>query len=75
MGFSSNAGINGMLGAINYHRLPDSYITDHIKRIENSNVKRVNKSLQNTLTPDKFIIVTVGKPDIAKDSALNKLKQ
>lgn len=75
MGFSSNAGINGMLGVLNFHKLPDSYITNYIDRVENSSVEQVNKALQETLTPDKFIIVTVGKPDIAKNSELNKLKQ
>ncbi|WP_296404162.1 pitrilysin family protein [Psychrobacter sp.] len=74
MGFSSNKSINGMLGAVNFNKLPDSYITDYTRRLENSNVQQVNKALQDTLTPDKFIIVTVGKPDIAKDSELNKLK-
>lgn len=75
MGFSSNAGINGMLGVLNFHKLPDSYITNYIERVENSSVKQVNKALQETLTPDKFIIVTVGKPEIAKNSELNKLKK
>lgn len=74
MGFSSNAGINGMLGVLNFHKLPDTYITNYIDRVESSNVNQANKALQETLTPDKFIIVTVGKPDIAKSSELNKLK-
>ena len=55
-------------------RLPDSYITDYINRIENTDVKNVNKTLKETLTPDKFIIVTVGKPNIAENSDLKKLK-
>jgi len=74
MGFSSNASINGLLGGINFNKLPDSYITDYINRIENTDVKNVNKTLKETLTPDKFIIVTVGKPNIAENSDLKKLK-
>ena len=74
MGFSSNANINGLLGGINFNKLPDSYITDYINRIENTDVKNVNKTLKETLTPDKFIIVTVGKPNIAENSDLKKLK-
>lgn len=74
MGFSSNAGINSMLGALNFHKLPDSYITEYVDRINNSDIDSVNSTLQNTLTPEKFIIVTVGNPDIAADSELNKLK-
>lgn len=75
MGFASNAGINGMLGVLNFHKLPDSYITDYISRIENTNIENVNSALQDTLNPDKFIIVTVGNPDIAEDSELKKLNK
>jgi len=74
MGFASNAGINGMLGVLNFNKLPDSYITDYINRVEGARIDQVNTALRDTLTPDKFIIVTVGKPDIAKNSQLQKLK-
>lgn len=74
MGFASNAGINGMLGLLNFNNLPDSYVTDYIKRVENTRLGEVNDTLKETITPDKFLIVTVGQPKIDKSSELQKLK-
>ncbi|WP_019673823.1 M16 family metallopeptidase [Psychrobacter lutiphocae] len=74
MGFSSNAGINGMLGMLNFNKLPDNYITGYIDRVENTSLPQVNETLKQTLTPNKFLIVTVGKPKIAEDSPLKKLQ-
>lgn len=61
MGFASNAGINSLLGMMNFYQLPDSYLTDYINRIDNVTIDAVNQTLKDTLQPDKFLIVTVGQ--------------
>ncbi len=63
MGFASNAGINGLLGMMNFYQLPDSYLTDYMTRIDKVKLSEVNQTLRNTLEPDKFLIVTVGQDD------------
>ena len=63
MGFASNAGINGLLGMMNFYQLPDNYLTDYITRIDNVKLSGVNQTLRNTLEPEKFLIVTVGQDD------------
>ena len=61
MSFASNAGINGLLGMMNFYQLPDDYLTDYMSRIENVQLAAVNQTLRDTLHPDKFLIVTVGQ--------------
>lgn len=61
MGFSSNAGINGLLGMMNFYQLPKDYLSNYVRRIDNVNLVSVNQSLNTTLDPDNFLIVTVGK--------------
>ncbi len=63
MGFASNAGINGLLGMMNFYKLPDSYLDDYISRIDNVELSGVNNTLRQTLDTDKFLIVTVGADD------------
>lgn len=63
MGFASNAGINGLLGMMNFYQLPDSYLEDYMTRIDSVTLGGVNQTLRNTLHPDKFLIVTVGNDD------------
>ncbi len=63
MGFASNAGINGLLGMMNFYKLPDSYLSDYISRIDNVELSAVNETLRQTLDTDKFLIVTVGADD------------
>lgn len=63
MGFASNAGINGLLGMMNFYQLPDSYLSDYISRIDNVELSEVNETLRQTLDPNKFLIVTVGADD------------
>lgn len=63
MGFASNAGINGLLGMMNFYQLPDSYLTSYIARINSVQLAGVNQTLRNTLNPDEFLIVTVGQDD------------
>ena len=60
MSFASNAGINGLLGTMNFYQLPDTYLTDYMTRIDNVQLAEVNQTLRDTLHPDKFLIVTVG---------------
>ncbi|MBO1530199.1 insulinase family protein [Psychrobacter sp. F1192] len=63
MSFASNAGINGLLGMMNFYQLPDSYLTDYVKRIDNVTLAEVNQTMRETLHPDTFLIVTVGAED------------
>ncbi|WP_394213745.1 M16 family metallopeptidase [Psychrobacter piscatorii] len=63
MGFASNAGINGLLGMMNFYQLPNTYLADYVNRIDQVTLSGVNKTLRDTLTPDDFLIVTVGQDD------------
>lgn len=63
MSFASNAGINGLLGMMNFYQLPDSYLEDYMTRIDSVTLNGVNQTLRDTLHPDKFLIVTVGQDD------------
>ncbi len=63
MSFASNAGINGLLGMMNFYQLPDTYLTNYMTRIDNVELDEVNQTLRDTLTPEKFLIVTVGEID------------
>ncbi|WP_201614207.1 M16 family metallopeptidase [Psychrobacter sp. JCM 18902] len=72
MGFASNAGINGLLGMMNFYQLPNSYLTDYVKRVDQVQLSEVNQTMQDTLKPDDFLIVTVGQEDPWKDKKTNK---
>ena len=61
MGFASNAGINGLLGMMNFYQLPTSYLTNYVNRIEQVKLSEVNQTLRDTLKPEDFLIVTVGE--------------
>ncbi|WP_367110032.1 M16 family metallopeptidase [uncultured Psychrobacter sp.] len=61
MSFASNAGINGLLGMMNFYKLPDDYLTNYMSRIDDVSLHAVNQTLRDTLDPDKFLIVTVGQ--------------
>ena len=61
MGFASNAGINSLLGMMNFYQLPNSYLTNYVSRIEQVKLSEVNQTLRDTLKPDDFLIVTVGE--------------
>ena len=61
MGFASNAGINGLLGMMNFYQLPNSYLTNYVNRIEQVKLSEVNQTLRDTLKPNNFLIVTVGE--------------
>lgn len=63
MGFASNAGINGLLGMMNFYQLPNSYLDDYVNRIDQVQLADVNQTLRDTLQPDDFLIVTVGQVD------------
>lgn len=67
MSFASNAGINGLLGMMNFYKLPDSYLSDYVTRIEQVELSKVNETMRNTLNPDDFIIVTVGQDNPWQD--------
>lgn len=72
MGFASNAGINGLLGMMNFYQLPNSYLTDYVKRVDQVKLSEVNQTMQDTLKPDDFLIVTVGQEDPWKEKKTNK---
>ena len=63
MGFASNSGINGLLGMMNFYQLPNDYLASYTQRIDNVSLQGVNQTLKQTLTPDNFLIVTVGQDD------------
>ncbi len=63
MSFASNAGINGLLGMMNFYKLPDNYLNDYMNRINTVQLNDVNQTLRDTLDPNKFLIVTVGQDD------------
>jgi zinc protease len=68
MGFASNAGINGLLGMMNFYQLPNTYLADYVNRIDQVTLSGVNKTLRDTLNPDDFLIVTVGQDDPWKET-------
>ena len=55
--------MNQTLGALTFYELPDSFITDYPKRIENTTMGEVNQALREKINPDDFMIITVGRPD------------
>ena len=63
MGFASNAGINSLLGMMNFYQLPKNYLTNYVNRIDQVRLPEVNETMRNTLKPDNFLIVTVGQDD------------
>lgn len=63
MSFASNAGINSLLGMMNFYQLPNTYLTDYIDRIDQVKLSGVNQTMRDTLKPDDFLIVTVGQDD------------
>ncbi|MBF4488580.1 insulinase family protein [Psychrobacter sp. N25K4-3-2] len=63
MGFASNAGINSLLGMMNFYQLPKNYLTNYVSRIDQVQLPEVNKTMRDTLKPDDFLIVTVGQED------------
>ncbi|MCG3882348.1 pitrilysin family protein [Psychrobacter sp. Ps3] len=67
MSFASNAGINGLLGMMNFYHLPDSYLKDYVSRIDSVKLAEVNETLRSTLDTNKFLIVTVGADDPWQD--------
>ncbi|MEN6670154.1 pitrilysin family protein [Psychrobacter sp. B38] len=67
MSFASNAGINSLLGMMTFYQLPNSYLNDYIKRIDQVKLTGVNQTLRETLKPDDFLIVTVGQNDPWED--------
>lgn len=65
MSFASNAGINGLLGMMNFYQLPDDYLSEYLQRIDQASLTEINQALQQKVDPSKFLIVTVGKQDDA----------
>ena len=69
MGFASNAGINGLLGMMNFYQLPNTYLADYVNRIDQVTLSGVNQTMRDTLKPDDFLIVTVGQEDPWRDES------
>lgn len=72
MSYASNSSINATIGMMNFYQLPDSYLTDYNQRIDAANTDTVNTALNTTLSPDQFLIVTVGSPTAANDNDASK---
>ena len=68
MSFASNAGINGLLGMMNFYQLPDSYLSDYLTRVDQVDLAGVNTALREKINPDKFLIVTVGDQPTVTDA-------
>lgn len=67
MSLATNTAIHHTASSLNYDRLPDSHITDYLKRLDNASLDAVNDALKTYIRPDEFIIITVGKqkPDLS----------
>ena len=72
MGFASNAGINGLLGVMNFYQLPNNYLADYTNRIDQVTLSEVNQTMRDTLKPNNFLIVTVGQDDPWKEKTPSK---
>lgn len=78
--FASNAAINATIGMMGFYQLPDSYLTDYIKRLQQADLHSVNQSYASLIDPAKFLIVTVGNtrttikthPPIKKPTSLGR---
>lgn len=71
--FVSNAAMNATLGMMGFYRLPDTYLTDYVNRVQNADLNTVNQSYNSVIQPNKFLIVTVGN-DNAKTYAKKTVK-
>lgn len=60
LSFASNAAINNTLGMMGFYQLPDSYLTDYVKRVKTADLAQVNQSFNRLIQPNQLIIVTVG---------------
>ncbi len=67
MSLATNTAIHHTASSLNYHHLPDSHITDYLKRLDNASLDAVNDALKTYIRPDEFIIITIGKqkPDLS----------
>ncbi|MDO4427614.1 MAG: pitrilysin family protein [Moraxella sp.] len=58
--FSSNSGIHRLARYMNFYALPDSYLKDYAKSLDQISLKDANAALNHTIMPENFIIITVG---------------
>lgn len=65
LSLASNAAINSSLGMMGFYRLPDRYLTDHVKRVQQADLTQVNASYRTLINPTNFLIVTVGNANMA----------
>ncbi len=63
--FASNAGIHGIATTMGFYELPDNYLLDYAKRLDNVSLANANTALNTVIQPSQFVIVSVGatKPD------------
>lgn len=57
---ASNADIAGQLGSIGFYNLPSSFLEDFTAEIQQLTVQQVKEAMQRHLSPDRFVVVTVG---------------
>lgn len=65
--FSSNASIHRTISTLTVAGFPKDHLQTRPQRLDRATLDSVNLALKNTITPDQFIIVTVGKikPDLS----------
>ena len=59
--FASNAAMNATIGMMGFYQLPDSYLSDYVTRLQKADLDAVNQSYKQSINPNNFLIVTVGK--------------
>lgn len=69
LSFASNAAINSTIGMMGFYHLPDSFLQNTVKRIEQANLASVNQSYRTLIQPDRFLTVTVGNAQPATANA------
>lgn len=69
LSLANNGAINRRLGMMGFYQLPDSYLTEQVKRINQATLTDVNQSYKTLVDPSRFLIVTVGD---AKDTKISK---
>jgi len=57
---ASNADIVGQLGSIGFYDLPLNYLEDFMQQVQALSVEEVKAAMNRHLSPDGFVIVTVG---------------
>ncbi len=65
--FASNASIHKMTGSLAFGNYPADHLATRLDRLDRATIASVNQAFKDTIHPDDFIIITVGKsePDLS----------